>query len=68
MDGRSIRMVNGYPSRDSIDDTVGDIKGFDYTSETGVFVKSGAPVTCTVTYSEASSANTAPSITTGGAC
>jgi MSHA pilin protein MshA len=68
MDGRSIRMVNGYPARDSIDDTVGDIKGFDYSSDTGVFVKTGAPATCTVTYSEAASADTAPSIATGGAC
>jgi MSHA pilin protein MshA len=68
IDGRSIRMVNGYPARDSIDDTIGDIKGFNYTSESGVFVKTGARATCTVTYSEASSADTAPSITTGGAC
>ena len=68
MDGRFVRMVHGYPARDSIDDAVGDIKGFNYTSETGVFVKTGAPATCTVTYAEASSADGAPSITTGGAC
>jgi MSHA pilin protein MshA len=68
MDGRSIRMVNGYPARDSIDDTVGDIEGFGYSSETGVFVRVGAPATCTVTYTEAASPDTTPAIATGGAC
>jgi MSHA pilin protein MshA len=68
VEGRSIRMVNGYPTRDSIDETVSNIKGFRYTSSTGIFVKAGAPATCSVTYSEASSSDTAPAITTGGAC
>lgn len=68
MEGRSIKMVNGYPHRDSIADTIGDIKGFTYTSSTGVFVKAGARATCTVTYSQAAAPDTAPTITTGGAC
>jgi MSHA pilin protein MshA len=67
MEGRAIKMINGYPTRESIDDTVGDIKGFTYTSSTGVFVRSGARASCTVTYSEAG-ADSAPTITTGGAC
>ena len=68
MDGRSIKMVNGYPDRDSIDDAVADIKGFTYSAASGVFVKAGARSTCTVTYSEAAAPDSAPAITMGGAC
>jgi MSHA pilin protein MshA len=67
MDGRSIKMVNGYPDRDSIDDAVADIKGFTYSAASGVFVK-GARSTCSVTYSEAAAPDSAPAITLGGAC
>jgi len=52
MEGSSIVMVNGYPTYDSIDDTLVDSSGFSYDALTGQFSKSGAatPASCSVTY------------------
>ena len=68
MEGQTITMVFGYPNLASIDDTLGDLTGFTYAPATGVFTKTGAAATCTVTYAEATGANLAPTITSGGAC
>jgi MSHA pilin protein MshA len=63
----AITMVNGYPSLATIDDTIGDLTGFGYDPLTGIFTKTGAAATCTVTYVEAP-ANGSPSITNGVGC
>ncbi len=53
MEGQVITMVNGYPDRATIDDTLVDFTGFGYTPLTGVFATTGASGVCTVTYTEA---------------
>jgi MSHA pilin protein MshA len=63
-----IAMVFGYPSLATIDDTISDLSGFTYDPSTGVFSKTGAAGTCTVTYGEAPAANSAPTITVGSPC
>ncbi|HVS23504.1 MAG TPA: type II secretion system protein [Gammaproteobacteria bacterium] len=68
LEGQTITMANGYPNRATIDDALGDLTGFTYTAGTGVFLKSGAAATCTVTYAEAAGPNLAPTVTPGGAC
>ena len=60
MEGATITMVNGYPNRTTIDDTLSDISGFAYNAGTGVFTKTGAAATCTVTYNEATAAVAGP--------
>jgi MSHA pilin protein MshA len=62
MEGNPITLVNGYPNLATIDDTLADLSGFGYAPATGVFDKTGASGTCTVTYAEAA-ANSAPVIT-----
>lgn len=42
--------AEGYPTLASIDDTIADLSGFSYAAATGVFTKTGAPASCTVTY------------------
>lgn len=53
MEGRTIVMVNGYPDRATIVDSVADASGFAYAPETGVFEKIGVGGRCAVTYDEA---------------
>jgi len=70
VDGRTIRMVNGYPNRATIDDTIVDLAGFRYTQGNGVFQRQGAttPANCRVTYTPPAAANqplTVVSVTTG---
>jgi MSHA pilin protein MshA len=55
MEGATITLVNGYPNLATIDDTLADLSGFTYDATTGVFAKTGASGTCTVTYAEAAS-------------
>ncbi len=62
MENQSITMVNGYPDLGTIDDTLADTSGFSYDAGTGVFAKTGASGTCTVTYAQAA-ANGAPGVT-----
>lgn len=62
VDGMTIGMVNGYPSRTSIDDTLSDFVGFRYSPRSGVFDNTGASATCSVTYTEAASESLAPTI------
>jgi MSHA pilin protein MshA len=62
MEGVNIAMVNGYPSRASINRTLSDASGFTYTAATGVFQVRGGSANCTVTYTEAANANSAPTI------
>lgn len=66
MEGQTIDLVFGYPDLGTIDNTLVDItapgSGFTYDDTTGVFTKTGATGTCTVTYAEAVAANTAPTI------
>ena len=68
MEDQTIAMMNGYPSRATINGTIGDLTGFTYAAGTGVFLKTGGAATCTVRYAEAAGANAAPTITIGGAC
>jgi MSHA pilin protein MshA len=68
MEGQTITMVNGYPNLATIDDTISDLSGFTYAPVTGIFSKTGAAATCTVTYAEAAAVNTAPTITVGATC
>ena len=67
MEGATITMVNGYPNRATIDDTLADATGFTYNAGNGVFTKTGGAATCTLTYTQAP-ANGAPQIVIGGAC
>lgn len=53
MEGRSVTILNGYPDRATIDDTLVDKSGFTYAAGSGVFSRDGASGTCTVTYSQA---------------
>jgi len=55
MEGATITLVNGYPNLATIDDTLADLSGFTYDATTGVFAKTGASETCSVTYAEAAS-------------
>ena len=63
MEGNPITMVNGYPNRATLADTLSDTTGFTYTAATGVFTRDGAstPANCSVTYTEAA-ANEAPEV------
>ncbi len=65
MEGTTITVVNGYPDRTTIDDTLADISGFIYHAGTGVFTKTGAAATCTVTYNEATAAVAGPPLLPG---
>ena len=60
----AITMVNGYPNRATIDDTISDLTGFNNYTGNGVFQKTGAPNSCRVTYNQAP-ANGAPTLTFG---
>jgi MSHA pilin protein MshA len=62
-----IVMTFGYPNRATIDDTVADLTGFTYAQGTGIFTKTGAPNTCTVTYTAPAAANTPPTIVVNAA-
>jgi hypothetical protein len=62
MQGRSIAMINGYPDRRTIDDTVANVSGFSYDDATGVFTKLGTHGDCFVAYSQAGSADDAPAV------
>jgi len=62
-----IVMVNGYPNRATIDDTLADTTGFTYTQGNGTFRKTGAVATCTVVYTQAP-VNGAPTIDATGVC
>jgi MSHA pilin protein MshA len=62
MEGRPIGMVNGYPDRTTVGDSIVDASGFSYTPATGVFVKIGVRAHCTVTYDEAQ-AGEVPAVT-----
>lgn len=53
MEGSVITLVNGYPNRATIDNTLADLTGFTYNAGTGVFAKTGASGICTVTYNQA---------------
>jgi MSHA pilin protein MshA len=67
MEGASITMVNGYPDLGTIDDTLSDSSGFSYVPATGVFSKTGASGTCTVTYTQAAAgAGPAVAVDTSG--
>jgi MSHA pilin protein MshA len=69
MEGQVIAMVNGYPDLATIDDTLVDLSGYDYTvaGATGTFANTSF-ATCTATYQEAP-VNGAPTIGVGtGAC
>src|SRR5215831_5458437 len=70
MDGKSIVMVNGYPSLASVVDTLADTTGFSYDPATGIFSKDGAPnsPTCSVTYSEAAAGGSATIVVAKGGC
>jgi MSHA pilin protein MshA len=65
MEGARITMLNGYPDRATIDDTLADLSDFAYTPATGVFLKTGAAATCTVTYNEATAAVAGPPLVPG---
>jgi MSHA pilin protein MshA len=70
MEGQVVNIVNGYPDRATITNTLSDPNvtsyGFTYTAATGVFARpTGAA--CTVTYTGAA-AGAAPNIATGGTC
>jgi MSHA pilin protein MshA len=68
MEGNVITMVNGYPNLATIDDTLVDISGYNYTvaGATGTFASTSL-ATCRVTYQQAP-ANGAPTIAVLGAC
>jgi len=42
MESRNIRMTNGYPALNSIQNTLQDTSGFAYSAATGVFTRNGA--------------------------
>jgi MSHA pilin protein MshA len=64
MEGQSIVMVNGYPDRATIDNTLAQFTGFTYNETTGVFSKDGAPTpaNCSFTYTAPAAADTPPTI------
>lgn len=51
-EGRSVEIVNGYPSAASIDDAIWDHRGFIFYPDRGLFVHGDArrPATCSVKY------------------
>jgi MSHA pilin protein MshA len=57
MDGTTITMLNGYPTRTAggIDLTLQDMSGFTYTPATGLFSANGAPTpaNCSFSYTAA---------------
>ena len=60
----NIAMVNGYPTRASIDNTIADWQtGFSYSQATGVFQKTGVTTACNVTYTPPAAPSTPPTIT-----
>ena len=52
MAGVTIEIANGYPSRATIDDALGELAGYRYAPGIGVFA-SDSLASCTVTYTEA---------------
>lgn len=67
VEGQTITMNNGYPTRADIDNTLQELTGFTYDDATGTFTKTGAPATCSFTYTEAA-ANGSPTLSAIGAC
>jgi len=63
-DGRSVEIVNGYPSAGSIDDALWDHRGFIFYPELGLFVQSDAakPAACSVKYQPPADPDGGPSI------
>jgi MSHA pilin protein MshA len=68
MEGQVITMVNGYPDLATVDNTLVDISGYNYTvaGATGTFASTSL-ATCRVTYQQAP-VNGAPTIAVLGAC
>ena len=62
VDGKVITLTNGYPNAASVANSIQDLSGF--TNVAGVFTKTGAPATCTVTYT-AATPTVAPIVTVG---
>jgi MSHA pilin protein MshA len=68
---RVIAMTNGYPTRASIDDMIGDLSGFAYAPATGTFTKQGATnaAQCSFVYTAPATNGPPPTISvpnTGG--
>ncbi|MGE0860205.1 MAG: type II secretion system protein [Gammaproteobacteria bacterium] len=67
MEGRTIAMINGYPTAGNggIEDTLTDTTGYTHTDATGVYsvASAGTPANCRVTYVAPTAANTQPTIT-----
>ena len=63
-DGRSVEIVNGYPSAASIDDAIWDHRGFVFYPDLGLFVEGDAeqPATCSVKYEPPAQPGGGPSI------
>ena len=68
LEGTTVTMANKYPATAGIDDALQDYSGFGFAA--GAFTFSGAPTPagCSVTYTQAASANTSPTVavSTGG--
>lgn len=66
MEGNPIDIANGYPDAATVEDTLADLTGFTPNTAGSVttFTKDGAnvPANCSVSYTEAAAANTAPTI------
>jgi MSHA pilin protein MshA len=64
MEGNNIAMVNGYPTRASIRNTLQDLSGFTYVAADGTFTRQGAQTAanCRVTYTAPTGPNRAPQI------
>jgi MSHA pilin protein MshA len=69
MEGKSITIVNGYPSAGTIANTLADTSGYTMTTAgTAATFESASLATCTASYTQAP-ANAAPVIAAGaGAC
>ncbi len=67
MAGKSVAIVNGYPSAAAISNALADTSGFTAKTAgtTTTFAISG-PKTCIATYSEAATVHAAPTIVPGG--
>ncbi|MBT8143433.1 MAG: type II secretion system GspH family protein [Gammaproteobacteria bacterium] len=66
MEGATVNMTNGYPTADTIDDSLADFTGFSFTAgANGVWTKDGSPTpaTCSVTYGPPAAAGAAPTVT-----
>ncbi len=63
-DGRSVEIVNGYPSAASIDDAIWDHRGFIFYPDLGLFEQGDAatPATCSVKYEPPTQPGGGPSI------